>query len=714
MEGRERALGLVARCVNQMATDKESERAGSPCTPCSLCSPSPPSPSLNLVATPGRNAERARHSAGEGAVFSLSALTVSLSSLDEDIFARRRRQQQQRRHQEGTTKAETGTQAVEEARENSEKKSEGEKSATHEIADRAASPTRSEQELEQHLKQLLHAFVRTQWALFETQTNLHVQLRNCATQLTSSADANTHPTLPLQLIEETRAQTAKVEALREQIEKSGEALRCVREHREATLRQEIATRQAHLDELALRLAEGERAQQLAAQELQQLEQMRSACEEGEPHIEQLRNQLKLAEENVAILSAQSDKLLRSHSEVVKVRLEHASHSATERSQREAAALNLLLGRTEEAEEALFELDITTAANAEAMQGKIDPELEAVQLLAEAQLRQWSDAAFPVVSKRTDLIRHEAALCWGITLEEDVAIRTPRPSVALTSAASTLYTPPSISNAFNADVKIKIEEPELPAVQRTEATAPNAVPCAQSSSVGSPRSLSACAVASLPAMLPSSATATPVRDGVTTPVDSTGNSPLQPPSTGKRRRNAPYTAEDDLALLQYVSENGTAGAQGDTYWSRAVGSNLLQSNDAAKPSRTAHSLRERWRKILRARYEAADGNVAVAVASQHATPGAAASTGKSSGSAIAATRRSSLDGQTPQRQGGSSGRRQQVPKAVANALWRRDCGESFNGSCSVCEQVSLSLSLSLSLSPSPSPSPSLSLSHSLAL
>ena len=216
MEGGERALGLVARCVNQMAIERESEREGSPCTPSSLCSPSPPSPSLGLVGTPGREAKIVGHSAGEGAVFSLSSLSVSLSSLDEDIFARRRRRQQQQRHQEETEKAETETQAVEEARENSETKTEAHvqhprrqisadtdttaKTATHEIADRADCPTRSEQELERHLKQLLHAFVRSQWALFENQTNLHVQLRNCATQLTSSASANTHPTLPSQLI----------------------------------------------------------------------------------------------------------------------------------------------------------------------------------------------------------------------------------------------------------------------------------------------------------------------------------------------------------------------------------------------------------------------------------------------------------------------------------------------------------------------------------
>jgi 5-methylcytosine-specific restriction endonuclease McrA len=229
--------------------------------------------------------------------------------------------------------------------------------------------------------------------------------------------------------------------------------------------------------------------------------------------------------------------------------------------------------------------------------------------------------------------------------------------------------------------VKVEDLRMPTTENTVAAPPQEEPGTQTSSCERSGSLSAHAVATtLPSMLPSSVTATPVRGNVSTSAASTTKSPNQPPSTGKRRRNAPYTADDDLALLQYVSEHGTAGAQGDTYWSRAVNSSLLQSSDPAKPSRTANSLRERWRKILRPRYEAADGNVAVAVATQHATPTTAASTG----SGHTATRRGSLEGRTPQRQGGSSGRRQQVPKAVANALWRRDCGQSFNGSCTVCE------------------------------
>eukprot|EP01046_Picozoa_sp_COSAG06_P016983 COSAG06_NODE_1139_length_10559_cov_2.704493_1_plen_716_part_10 len=611
---------------------------------------------------------------GDGAVFS-SAHNNHASS-DEDIFARRRQQQ-----------LEQASTAV----------------AAEEASDGGAvdDPALTEQDVERHLKELLHAFVRSQWALFETQTNLHVQLRNCATQLTTSADAR--PKLPAQLIDETSQQTTKVEELRRQIEERGTALQSARQRREASLREEMATRQVQLDELAWRLAEEQRAQQCAAQELEKLERQRLACEEGEPAITELRSELQAAEDEVATLSSQSDQLLHSHCEVVKVRQEQVMYSAAERSQRETAALHLLLGQAQEAQQALFELESTTAANAEAMRGQTDPEARALQLLAEAQLRQWSDAAFPVVSKRTNLIRRQAEICWGIQLEEDVASHTPRPFAATPAqtppAASKLRTPPFMPSTLKSEGKVKIEQgtgesalqtmadartPPAPAA--TAACAVDNEPQSTSTEVDSSRdslnTSDATATTTLPPMLPSSMAmaVTPVRNAA----GSTGTQlpkSTPPPSTGKRRRNAPYTADDDLALLQYVSEHGTTGAQGDTYWSRAVDANLLQSSDLEKPSRTANSLRERWRKILRPRYEAAGGNVAVAVAAQHAAAAtAAAAAGKGSASGA---RRNSLDGgrgqagaaATPQRQGGSSGRRQQVPKAVANALWRRDCGES---------------------------------------
>ena len=73
-------------------------------------------------------------------------------------------------------------------------------------------------------------------------------------------------------------------------------------------------------------------------------------------------------------------------------------------------------------------------------------------------------------------------------------------------------------------------------------------------------------------------------------------------------------------------------------------------------------------------------MAAAVAAQHANDSARAA---------ASGRRRSLDGgaaATPQGGNGGHGhRRQKVPKAVANALWRRDCGESFKGVCAVCDQ-----------------------------
>eukprot|EP01043_Picozoa_sp_COSAG02_P046723 COSAG02_NODE_4399_length_5405_cov_1.917075_1_plen_918_part_00 len=715
--------GLVARCVNRMGSvTTEAASPRSPCTPSSL---SPPSPSLALSATmdidisvtvpPASSSERCTsHATVEGSQLSASesqagSITTSSdpdegavfssahsqTSSDEDIFARRRRRQQQQQQQqqqqlkeEEDDEDEDEEEAEQEAHQQELKQMPFQDTSTEpttRVTARTDTATPSQQDLEQHLKQLLHAFVRSQWVLFETQTNLHVQLRNCATQLTSSADSR--PKLPSQLIEETSAHTEKVGVLRGQIEQSGMMLRNVREHREATLRQEISARQAQLDELASRLAQGEHTQQHAHKELKQLERMRLACEKGEPELVQLRRRLRLAEEEVAALSAQSDQMLCSHGEIVKMRLEQATQSATERSQRETAALNLLLGRPEEAQEALSKLDVTSAANAEAMQGRIDPESGALQLLAEAQLRQWSDAAFPVVSKRTDLIRKEAEIYWGITLEEDVATRTPRlataPTVAAAAATAAMKvsTPPSTRSTTQPDAEVKPEGLTMFTPGNATSTYPQEAPSTQSSSFESSGRQSAHAVArTLPSMLRSSLTVTPVRYKVTTPSDSTSKSPQEPPSTGKRRRNAPYTADDDLALLQYVSEHGTAGAQGDAYWSRAVSSNLLQSKDPAKPSRTANSLRERWRKILRPQYEAADGNVAVAVATKHATPTVAAG----AGSTNTTTRRSSLEGRTPQRQGGST-RRQQVPKAVANALWRRDCGESFNGSCTVCEQ-----------------------------
>ena len=651
----------------------------------------------------GSGAKPRRASADDGAVFS-SALGPAGRS-DEDIFARRRRQSAE----EGAATVAAAVVAADEAaavaaeeeaaaaEAAAARDASAVRDAAHADADAGADPAASEQAVERELKKLLHTFVRSQWALFETQTNLHVQLRHCATQLTSAAPL---PTLPAQLIEEASQQTAQVEALKCHIEERGSTLQGARHRHEASLGQDIETRRARMAELSQRLADEQLEQARVTNEAAQLERMRLACDEGEPAIAALRSELAAAEDEISALSASSEQLLRSHSEAAAARQVRAAHEAAMQSQRETAALYLHLGQAKQAATVLDELEKITTANAQVTEGQVDPEPAALQLLAEAQLRHWSDAAFPVVSKRTELIRRQAAICWGITLEDDVTAHTPR---AAGVTAPKMETPPVASVELQGPKPKPAQKLEQPSqsTKHQDVTPPPAPAAAQISGTldtwlslndgaavvdNTSTSETPTSVPGLPSMIPT----TPARRSSGSGVPSMYTQ--APPSTGKRRRNCPYTADDDIALLQYVSEHGLVGALADTYWSKAVDANLLQSQDPEKPSRTAGSLRERWRKILRPRYEAAGGNIAVAVAAQHAAP---ASTGRGSAGGSAGGRRSSLDGgaggagrasttATPQRQGGSSGRRQQVPKAVANALWRRDCGESFSGACSVCE------------------------------
>jgi hypothetical protein len=80
----------------------------------------------------------------------------------------------------------------------------------------------------------------------------------------------------------------------------------------------------------------------------------------------------------------------------------------------------------------------------------------------------------------------------------------------------------------------------------------------------------------------------------------------------------YSEAEDLRLLQWVARHGTSGAQGESYWQKAVnrgfndqGQRGAGGHEPATPppppggvaaaghalqGRTAASLRERWRKV----------------------------------------------------------------------------------------------------------------------
>lgn len=144
--------------------------------------------------------------------------------------------------------------------------------------------------------------------------------------------------------------------------------------------------------------------------------------------------------------------------------------------------------------------------------------------------------------------------------------------------------------------------------------------------------------------------------------------------------------------------------------------VLQCRNPGGPRRTAQSLRERWRKTLKARFTAANGDPAAAAAAQHAAQVAKAT--------AAAARRSSLDGGNNGGQrrrsldGGAAGTasaiaaaasgshqhhtRQKVPKSVANALWRRDCGEVRTQTHTVRARHSLAHTLTLPVHSLPPP------------
>jgi hypothetical protein len=84
----------------------------------------------------------------------------------------------------------------------------------------------------------------------------------------------------------------------------------------------------------------------------------------------------------------------------------------------------------------------------------------------------------------------------------------------------------------------------------------------------------------------------------------------------------YSEAEDLRLLQWVARHGTSGAQGESYWQKAVnrgfndqGQRGAGGHEPATPppppggvaaaghalqGRTAASLRERWRKVSQIR------------------------------------------------------------------------------------------------------------------
>ena len=314
--------------------------------------------------------------AQDGAVFCSSQRVLDLSADDSELFARRRQHQQEQQAE-------------------------------------AQSPSCAERAL----TELLQSYVRGHWALFETQTNLHVQLRNCATQLTSRAAAAQAVALPTALIEQAANQSAELEQLRGQVDEAGGALQEARRKREKALADQVDARSRKVEALAQQLAEEQSGLQQAEREMLALGSMREACESSASAVAGLTADLQAAEQELQDLTASSQQIMERHADVARERHARAVQDAAERSQREAAALHLHLGQAEQAASALGELDSVSAATAQARQSAQEPEEVAVQLLAEAQLRPWSDTAFPVVSKRVDLIRTQAQVCWGITLKD---------------------------------------------------------------------------------------------------------------------------------------------------------------------------------------------------------------------------------------------------------------------------------------------------------
>ena len=106
--------------------------------------------------------------------------------------------------------------------------------------------------------------------------------------------------------------------------------------------------------------------------------------------------------------------------------------------------------------------------------------------------------------------------------------------------------------------------------------------------------------------------------------------------------------------------------------------LLQGPAGNGAGRSASSIRERWRKHLRQRHEASGGALPLEREARRELVAAAA--GGKAAAAVTSTAGRRANGGGCGGGKPKAGGHRKVPKAVANALWRRDCGQSFHGRC----------------------------------
>lgn len=506
-------------------------------------------------------------------------------------------------------------------------------------------------------------FVRREWALFEDEAAIRIQLVRAASSVLTGSE-NKVPEGGLDAL------SSRIQAHHEcwqRIHASGDALCEARLKREEALKEELSAREAEVVRLQQELSVAESLREGVKAEADTLRQIRNSREQAEQTLAPLRESLQEAEASLESFASQAEQALHQHKVVAEARRQAAIAAADAQSLREQAALLLHYGQHKKADATLAKLP--TSLSSADCNASTSYEEKAVSLMSQAQLASWSDMAFPAIAIKVQLIQSQAQLLWGLGSEafEEHLPHNPKKLHVLDP------TPTTKINCSPRRRSCDLQTIEVPSSREPlQATICNVRP-----TTPSPQGKSAQKYTALP-------------NTVTIEHGAAQNTPEQPiksqseqfgatsesivPNGTPSKRLGRYSAEEDLAMLQYVAENGATGATGETYWQKALSHGLMTTGPASNNnSRSAASLRERWRKVLKDRFEKAAGDPVAAVAAQHAhdvrTP-----TQQRTG------RRASLDGSN---RPCTSSRRQQVPKAVCNALWRRDCGEEYKGRCAAC-------------------------------